>query len=169
MRRTMKPILFALLATFALTGAACGKSTDTSSAAPKAETSSSKNEAGNAKPSDIASDRVVVYYFHGTRRCPTCLGIQKTIEQTIDDRFADEVAAGMLVFEEINYEEPAGKSYIEKFQLSFSSMIVATEINGKTVKWENANKVWDFAQDQPALAEYVEKSVRDYLKLLKGS
>jgi hypothetical protein len=74
----------------------------------------------------------------------------------------------VLAFEEINYEEPDGKPYVEKFQLSFSSMIVAQEAKGKTVKWENADKVWDLSHDQPALADYVEKSVRAYLGAGKG-
>ena len=167
-RQTITTTLIAAMLFFAFACTACSKSADASGSAPKAESASPKSAVGSAKSSATMSDSVVVYYFHGMRRCPTCLGIQKTIEQTLEDRFSEELAAGMLVFEEINYEEPDGKPYVEKFQLSFSSMIVAQEAKGKMVKWDNAEKVWDLAHDQPALADYVEKSVRAYLGPGKG-
>lgn len=144
---------------------ACGKPADAAGGADKAVAASkkavSKDESTKAEP-----DRVVVYYFHGTRRCPTCLGIQKVIEETIETTFAKELEADMLVFEELNFEEEKNKSFVEKYQLSFSTMIVTARAGETVVKWDNAGKIWDYAQAHDDLSVYVEKSVRAYLKLL---
>ena len=111
-------------------------------------------------------DKVVVYYFHNTRRCPTCLGIQKGIEETIHEKFSRDIDAGMLEFQELNMEDEPNKKYVQQFQLSFSTMIVAAEAKGETRKWENAGKVWDFAQAPEELRAYVEKMIRQQLDLI---
>jgi hypothetical protein len=134
--------------------------------APKAVADSPASAApATGKPS-VAPDKIIVYYFHATRRCPTCLGIQANIEQTINEKFAAETAAGKLAFEELNFEEDANKHFVDEYQLSFSTMIVAAQADGKTVKWENAEKVWEYAHTPPELAAYVEKMVRTYLSAL---
>jgi hypothetical protein len=134
--------------------------------APKAAADSPPSAATAAGKPTAAPDKIIVYYFHATRRCPTCLGIQANIEQTINDSFAEEIAAGKLAFEELNFEEDANKHFVDEYQLSFSTMIVAAQAVGKTVKWENAEKVWEFAHTPPELKAYVEKMIRTYLSML---
>jgi len=155
--RTTTIIMLALVAAVAATG--CNKPAAATGDAPKA----AAPVAG--KPS-AAPDKVVVYYFHATRRCPTCLGIQANIEQTINDSFAEETAAGKLAFEELNFEEDANKHFVDEYELSFSTMIVAAQAGGKTVKWENAENVWEYAHTPPELKAYVEKLIRTYLAML---
>lgn len=114
-------------------------------------------------------DTVIVYYFHNTRRCPTCLGIQRGIEHTIKAKFTKDIDAGMLEFKELNMEEKPNKKYVKQFELSFSTMIVAAEAKGETLKWENAGKVWDFAHSPDELKAYVEKMIRQQLDLVGRS
>ncbi len=140
---------------------ACGKTADADEAAAPSNPASSKDE-----PAGAAPDRVVVYYFHGTRRCPTCLGIQKVIEETIEEKFAKALEADLLAFEELNFEEEENKHFVEEYQLAFSTMIVTARAGEKVVKWENAGKIWDYAHAHDDLRAYVEKSVRAYLKLI---
>jgi hypothetical protein len=128
-----------------------------------------------AKPADEAraapekttpegfQDGVMVYYFHGDRRCRTCLGIQAGVEQTIRERFGAEVAAGKLKFREVNYDQDANKALALQFQISFSSMVVARIKGGKTLEWENCDKVWEYAHEPKPLAAYVAERIQAYL------
>jgi len=158
--RTKAIIMLTLVAAFAAMG--CNK--------PAAATGDAQKAAGDAPKAaadpGAAPDKIIVYYFHATRRCPTCLGIQDNIEQTINEKFAEETTSGKLSFEELNFEEDANKHFVDEYQLSFSTMIVAAQAGGKTVKWENAEKVWEHAHNAPALKEYVEKMIRTYLNML---
>ncbi len=115
---------------------------------------------------DAVPDKVVVYYFHGERRCRTCLGIQATIARTIRERFAEDTASGALVFQEIDYESPGNEHFVKDFDLSFSTMVVVARKGLATVKWKNT-EVWDYAHDQAALADYAEKEIRGYLAMVK--
>jgi hypothetical protein len=150
----------------AVVASGCGKPITTESEAPKAVADSPTNAAPEAGKPSTAPDKIIVYYFHATRRCPTCLGIQANIEQTINEKFAEETAAGKLAFEELNFEEEANKHFVEQYELSFSTMIVAAQAGGKTVKWENGEDVWEHAHAPEELKAYVEKLVRTYLNML---
>jgi hypothetical protein len=138
--------------------------------------SSPKEQSGQKQSASVAvaasasekPDRVMVYYFHSTRRCKTCTGIQQTIEETIRTRFANEIAGGFLTYKDVNIEEPANKHFVEEYQISFSTMIVASMKGDRRLKWENCEKVWDFAHDQPKLADYAAERIGAYLKFLEA-
>jgi hypothetical protein len=148
--------------------AACTRSSARSNEAA-AQTAGTPKAATAATHADAASDKVIVYYFHGTRRCPTCLGIQETIARTISERFGAETASGALAFKVINFEEPENKHFVEEYSLGFSTMIIVANQGQTILKWENFKKVWDYALNPEALTEYTEKGVRAYLAMLKGN
>jgi hypothetical protein len=128
-----------------------------------------KTAAPAAADPNAAPDSVVVYYFHGARRCQTCVGIQESIQKTVRERFAQETASGAMTFKEVNIDDAANEHFVKEFNLSFSTMVVAAKQGQTTVKWEICNKVWDHARDPDALTAYTEKSIRSYLALLKKS
>ncbi len=108
----------------------------------------------------VLPDGVVALYFHGDRRCRTCIGIQEGIEKVIRERFGAEQAAARLHYREINSDRDENRPLAEQFQLSFSTLIVARVKDGKVVDWENCDKVWEYAHEPERFAEYVEKQLR---------
>jgi hypothetical protein len=132
-----------------------------------AEAVAATSTASAVQPANLAPDSVVVYYFHGNRRCRTCMGIQRTIQTTVSERFAAETASGALVFAEVNIDEPANAHFVRDFNLSSSSMVVVAKSGDKTVKWENCSQVWPLARQETELAAYAEKQIRSYLELLR--
>lgn len=114
------------------------------------------------------ADNVVAYYFHGQRRCRTCINIQEGIQQAVNERFTAETAAGRLIFKEINIDEEPNKHYIQKFELSFSGLVVEARQGETTIKWENCDGVWRHARNPDALMDYTEERIRAYLALLQG-
>ena len=148
------------------TASACGTPPEPAGGASGEKPTASKTATAAETQTNAIPDKVVVYYFHGTRRCPTCLGIQKVIEETIEEKFARELEADLLEFESLNFEEEKNKPYVEKYTLAFSTMIVTARVGDTVVKWDNAGKIWDFAHSPDELSAYVEKNVRAYLKLL---
>jgi hypothetical protein len=129
------------------------------------------NEAGKATEPAAAqptsapatADRVVAYYLHGNRRCPTCLGIQEAIERTVRERFGAETAAGKLTFQAINIDEDANRAIVDQFKIAFSTLIVARIKDGKTLEWENCDRVWSFGHEPAALEAYTAERIRAYL------
>lgn len=185
MNRTVTPlILFALLVAVAAAGCNSDATTDnhdnrqatepasrtaaaaktTAASKPAAAAKSAQSPAGEARPEHVA-----VYYFHGTRRCSTCRGIQAAIEKTIKERFTVETMDGSVRFYEVNIDEAQNKHFVKAFNLSFSSMVVAVKDGKKTIKWNNCDKIWPLAHQPEALAKYVEEQIRASLASLKSS
>lgn len=160
-----------ITALFVMAAAASALGCNSASAKPTEDTAraAASAPAGTllAAP-DAVPDKVVVYYFHGDRRCRTCMGIQSTIVKTIKERFAAETGSGALAFQEINYEASGNEHFVKDFDLSSSTMVVTARKGQALVKWENT-KVWDYAHDDQGLADYTEKQIRAYLGMLKKS
>ena len=152
--------------------ACCDKPASTTPGTTPGATVAGKEEAP-VKPAETPAaapgraDKVVVYYFHGTRRCKTCLGIQNTIEQTIKDRFGAETASGKLVYREIDTDQEPNKPFVQQFQLSFSTMIVAAMKGDTILQWENCDKVWDYGLEPIQLTEYTDERIHAYLAKLE--
>jgi len=103
--------LFLSLAALAIGMMSCGGSTEKTTA--------------ETKQTDVAETaKVMVYYFHGKQRCKTCIAVQKVAEEAIAQGFAgnDEVK-----FIEVDFSEKANAALADKYEISFSSLIVATE------------------------------------------
>ena len=52
---------------------------------------------GNAKTqesndADNTKDRIEVLYFHGKKRCATCMAIEQRTRETLEEQFADDEA-----------------------------------------------------------------------------
>jgi len=110
------------------------------------------------------STTVKVYYFHGTRRCKTCLAIESKAKAAIEKAFSDEMKAGVITWQAIDTDLEENKHFEKKFDLMFSSVIVSKVENGKQVQWKNLQKVWELVWDTEAFEEYVQKEVRAYLE-----
>lgn len=125
--------------------------------------------AGKAEAPPAKTDRVEVYYFHGTRRCGGCIAIQRGIARAIQERFAAETASGDVVFREIDFDRPENRKLAGEFQVSFSTMVVAAKSGETTIEWENCDGVWRHGRNPTAMGDYVEERVRAHQALLKGN
>ncbi len=158
--------LLVLAGTLAVGG--CKRATPSTTSA-SAEAVSAATSSAAVAPESVTPDRVVVYYFHKNRRCRTCVGIQQAIKATIDERFGEETASGLLTFREVNIDEPANAQFVQKYDLSFSSMVVVAQGGETAVKWQNCDQVWPLARDEEALKKYAEAQIRAHLDLVPRS
>jgi thiol-disulfide isomerase/thioredoxin len=108
--KNMKQITFLLF--IALIAVSCGQS----------KTGSGNQEPTTAKVTDDV--KVKVYYFHGKQRCRTCISIQEVAEQAVKQNFADNKE---IRFVEIDFSDRANADLAEKYEITWSSLVVATE------------------------------------------
>ena len=109
-------------------------------------------------------DGVTVINFHGEKRCRTCIGIGNLARKTLDEEFAADEKAGRIHWEHINFDEPANAHFVEDYQLVSSTVLVTRWKDGKEVKWNRLDAVWDHVGDEPTFRAYVAQGVRELLK-----
>ncbi len=64
---------------------------------------------------------VTVYYFHSTRRCKTCLSIERVTRGVIKDRYAKETR---VQFRSVNIEEEENEALVERYEVAGSALLV---------------------------------------------
>ena len=108
-------------------------------------------------------ETVIVYYFHGTNRCPSCTKIENWSYEAIKDSFPKALNEDRLLWKPVNVDKPENRHFIKEYSLSTKSLII-TEVKGdKQTKWKNLDKVWRLLRDQEKFFAYVTQEVRNYM------
>lgn len=66
-------------------------------------------------------DRIVVYYFHGTRSCVTCKAVGQVSKELVETRYGDNEK---VEFIEVDYDLTGNEELVEKFQVTGSGLYV---------------------------------------------
>ena len=110
--------------------------------------------AGNITIKD--GNKTKVYYFHNTRRCPTCLAIENVTIDVLQNEYAEAMENGNIVFETYNAEEDANKELVKKLNVTGSALIVVTGDE----KLDLTSKGFMYALREP---EKLKKALREAL------
>jgi hypothetical protein len=124
---------------------------------------SGEEESTAATGSVDSQSQVIVYYFHGARRCNTCRTIEAQAEEAIKSNFAKELESGALLWKVINYDDPANEHFKEDFGLVSSSLVVVEMKKGAPVRFDVLQKAWSLVRDESGFDQYVHQSVRAYV------
>jgi hypothetical protein len=92
---------------------------------------------------------VLVYYFHGTNRCATCLAIEDNTQKTLQTYFAKEVKEGTVKFQSVNVDEEANIKLAEKYEASGSALFVTKVVKGKETKEDMTNFAFSYGRNNP--------------------
>jgi hypothetical protein len=112
------------------------------------------------KAADTLAPKIIAYYFHGIRRCPTCLKLEAYSQEAIQTGFAEELKSGEMEWHVINIEESPNEHYEKDYQLYTKSVILSRVENGKETTWKNLEKIWELVGDKGAFVKYVQDEVR---------
>lgn len=101
----------------------------------------SSNAETARKQTKPAKDYVEVLLFHGKQRCITCRAIEQHAKELVESKFAEQMKQGKDVMRVIDFSKKENEALAEKYQVSFSSLIVVQHKNGK----EKADDMTEFA------------------------
>ncbi len=109
-------------------------------------------------------EKVIVYYFHGTYRCPTCRAIEEYTLQAVKEKFSKELDEGKVEFKTINLEEPENQHFIEDFKLVTRCVVIEKVVNNKSKEHTKLEKVWDYVHgEKEDFFKYIQDNIQKYL------
>lgn len=115
-----------------------------------------RSAAPTPESSDSAvSARLVVYYFHRTLRCATCLSIEHQTYAAIQDAFPDALARGRIEWRPVNTQEKGNEHFETDFALPTSSLVIVQMRGDEVVAWKNLDRVWELADQPDRFRDYV--------------
>lgn len=157
----MKKIFIILLFIFILSG--CSKNISLDVLESEAQSTNTISKTGYTSSSLVTSpDKVEVFLFHRTKRCPTCIAIGKLTEKTVQEKFLKEVENGRIVFKEINIDLPENRELAVKFKASGSALYI-NAIKNDQDKIEQDLKVWQLTGDEDAFIDYMENKLNNII------
>ncbi|MBU4272218.1 MAG: hypothetical protein KKE86_02215 [Planctomycetes bacterium] len=112
---------------------------------------------------ETVNDGLVVYYFHGNIRCPTCRSIQSQAQETVQTCFSSQLGDGEVIWKIVNYEQPAAKPLATKFEIQMPVVVLAKMKDGQVQDWKRLDKVWALVGDKPAFTKYVRGEIERML------
>jgi hypothetical protein len=119
----------------------------------------------NAPPAQVANSSVVVYYFHGNVRCPTCRKFESYSDELMRQEFSQQLEDGRLQWLLINVDEPENKHFVSDYKLYTKSIVVVKNEPGKAPQWKNLDKIWELVRDKQAFVGYVKEEINAYLRV----
>jgi len=107
---------------------------------------------------------VIAYYFHGTRRCFSCITVETNAAQVIEDNFQQQITDGSLKWMPLNMDDPGNKEITEKFDVKTNTLVVAKMVDGNYIGHKKLKKVWQLIDDPEGFSEYVTDEINAFLK-----
>jgi hypothetical protein len=123
---------------------------------------SAQNEAKKSddpKTPAIVENKIVVYYFRTTMRCPTCLKLESYAKSEIETAFADAIKKGKLEWKTVNVEDKGNEHFVDDYKLYTKSVIVSNLKDGRESSWKNLDRIWQLVHEEARYREYIRSEV----------
>lgn len=105
--------------------------------------------------------KVEVYYFHFSRRCATCLNVEKVARESVEALYPEQVKNGEITFQSINLDEKEGETIGKKYKIEGQTLIVI----GTTNRVDLTDKGFLYANGNPEkLKAEIKKAVEGMLE-----
>lgn len=114
-------------------------------------------------PGSSSQETLVVWYFHGTMRCPTCQTIEALAHEVVQADFAQQLASGRIVWKTANYEKPMYSALAQKMQVRMPVVALARMKGDQLVESKTLEEVWGLVQDKSAFRNFLVKEIRQML------
>ncbi len=99
---------------------------------------------GQVKPGENSS--VEVYYFHGKRRCATCVSIEENTKKTVETYFKDQKAKGTVKMIVVDIDDKKNEALVEKYEVTSSSLFVTRISAGKKFTNDLTNFAFSYSR-----------------------
>lgn len=114
-------------------------------------------------PPDSSETRLIVYYFHGRKRCASCRTIEMYTHDALLKYFPEQIKAGGVEWQVRNFANPKYAHFKEDFAL-FAQSVVLVEMKGdETLRWKNLTDVWKLIREKDAFYGYIQTEASAFL------
>lgn len=102
--------------------------------------------------------KVEVLFFHSAERCPACIAIENDTKKVLDENYKTLLDSGTIQFKSFDMDDKANKSLLEKYQISYLSLLI---IKSDGTKTDFTNSALRYSDAKPAKFEELLKAEID--------
>lgn len=109
-----------------------------------------------------SQNSLMIYYFHGNKRCYTCNKIEEQTKDVLAHQFSTLLEKGKIIFKSINIDEKVNEHFIKKFDLSNGTVVLKLKNNYKKL-----DNVWKLINDKVSFDQYIIEHVQVFVEDIK--
>ncbi len=111
-----------------------------------------KDRGSIAPETNLISDQVTAYYFHGNVRCKTCNTIELWTKEVV-------LQNQDLEWQTVNIDKPENEHFIQDFQISSSTVVLSDGNN-----YSELALVWELVRDdKESFQIYIKNEIAEFL------
>jgi len=115
--------------------------------------------------SNSSTPTVLIYNFHVTNRCPSCIAIEEATTRMLNIYFAAEVKKGQIKRQVLNVDDEANKKISEKYQAFGSGLFVTRVFKGQETTTDLTGTGFKYAKNkEEKFIEILKNQISEYLK-----
>jgi hypothetical protein len=107
--------------------------------------------------------QTVVYYFHTSSRCTSCLQIEAWTKECLEQEFGSELKDGRIAWKPVNLEDEGNLHFVEDFELKAKTVIVCNYRDGTPGPYADLVDVWRLLNDKGRFFLLVRTKVKEFL------
>ena len=108
---------------------------------------------------------VLVYNFHVTNRCVSCIAIEDATTKTLNTYFSKEMKQGRIKRYILNVDDDANSKIAEKYQAFGSGLFVTRVLGGKETTSDFTGDGFKYAKNkEEKFIEILKAKITEYLK-----
>ena len=111
----------------------------------------------------VLSDRYVITYYHGNRRCATCEKLEAYASESVEKGLAEELKNGKVVWQTLNFDEKANEHVKKDYGIFSQAVIVSHIVDDKEIEWTNLDKIWTLVGDKEKYVQYVQTEAKEFM------
>lgn len=132
--------------------------------APGMEISESKLQKNSVVTEKEQKPVVLVYNFHVTNRCASCIAIEEATDKTLKTYFQNELSSGKIMHYSLNVDDDANAAIAEKYQVFGSGIFVTGKFKGKEITTDLTADGFKFARNkEEKFIAILQETISEYL------
>jgi hypothetical protein len=109
--------------------------------------------------------KILIYSFHVTNRCASCIAIENATKKTLDTYFKTEVQKGIIKLSILSVDDEANAKIAEKYQAFGSALFVTRAFKGKETTSDFTGDGFKYAKNkEEKFIELLKNKISEYLK-----
>jgi hypothetical protein len=93
--------------------------------------------------------KLEVMYFHPSMRCAACNAVENNTIKVLRESFHSQIENGTITFVSYNMEEDSNEALVEKYEISFSSLLLIRKDSLNEIKIDFTAKAFQYALAKP--------------------
>jgi rhodanese-related sulfurtransferase len=136
-----------------------------SSSTENANSGINENTSKKPEPSSINnSTKIIIYAFHGTRQCETCINMKTNTKIALEKYYSNELKSGIITYRIIDVDDSKNEKIAEKFQATGTSLFAEKISNGKDLIIDWTDFAFDNANNSEVYFTEIKTKVATLLK-----